>query len=255
VARIDVEMGTRIALVVFDLAGTTVEDDDAVNEALRIALRSAAVEADRDEVNRVMGLSKPEAIARILAARRGTAPGTEEVDAVHEAFVRAMLGHYAGDGAVRPVDGVGETFDALHRAGTRVAIDTGFPRVIAEAVLAQTRWLERGKVDALVASDDVARGRPYPDMIHEAMRRLGIEDVRAVAKVGDTPSDLAEGRRAECGLTVGVTYGTHTRAELEAFPHDALVGSQEELRDVLGVGRERVRSKARRPAAGSRGAS
>jgi phosphonatase-like hydrolase len=237
VAPIDRHDGIRIALVVFDLAGTTIEDDDAVNEALRVALRSAAVEAERDEVNRVMGLAKPEAVARILTARRGTAPDAEEVRAVHDAFVLAMLAHYRGEGGVRPFQGVEATFEALHAAGTRIAIDTGFPRAIAEAVLARTRWLERGAVDLLVASDDVPRGRPHPDMIHAAMRALGIEDARAVAKVGDTPSDLAEGRRAECGLTVGVTYGTHTRAELAACPHDVLVDTQDELRDALGCAR------------------
>lgn len=248
-------MRTRIALVVFDLAGTTIEDDDAVNEALRIALRSAAVEADRAEVNRVMGLAKPEAITRVLAARRGTAPKGGEVAAVHDVFVRTMLEHYGEPGGVRPIAGIEETFEAIHAAGLLVAVDTGFPRRIAEAVLRRTGWLDGGEVDVLVASDDVARGRPHPDMIHEAMRRLSVDDVRAVAKVGDTPSDLAEGRRAECGLTVGVTYGTHSRAELAAFPHDALVDSQEELRAVLGAPSERVRSWARRRAAGSRGAS
>ncbi len=251
--RIDEEVRTRIALVVFDLAGTTIEDDDAVNEALRIALRSAAVEAERAEVNRVMGLAKPEAIARVLEARRGTAPSADEVASVHDVFVRAMLDHYGAPGGVRPIAGIEETFEAIHAGGILVAIDTGFPRVIAEAVLARTGWLEGGEVDVLVASDDVARGRPHPDMIHEAMRRLGVDDVRAVAKVGDTPSDLAEGRRAECGLTIGVTYGSHARAELEAFAHDALVASQEALREALGVESERVRRRGRRRAAGSPG--
>jgi phosphonatase-like hydrolase len=220
-----------LRLVVFDLAGTTIEDDDAVNRAFRIALRSASIEADRDIVNAVMGLAKPEAIARILMKCRGEAPQLL-VDRVHARFVGAMVAHYRA-GGVRPIDGAAEVMDALHAARIRVALDTGFPRAIAEAVMDETGWLRDGRVDTIVASDDVARGRPWPDMIFEAMRRLDVDSPRAVAKVGDTPSDLAEGRRAECGLTIGVTYGTHDRAALAALPHDALIDSLPELLDVL----------------------
>jgi phosphonatase-like hydrolase len=220
-----------LRLVVFDLAGTTIEDDDAVNRALRIALRSASIEADRDIVNAVMGLAKPEAIARILMKCRGEAPQTL-VDRVHARFVGAMVAHYRA-GGVRPIDGAAEVMDALHAARIRVALDTGFPRAIADAVMDETGWLRDRRVDTVVASDEVARGRPWPDMIFEAMRRLDIDSPRAVAKVGDTPSDLAEGRRAECGLTIGVTYGTHDRAALAALPHDALIDSLPELLDVL----------------------
>jgi phosphoglycolate phosphatase-like HAD superfamily hydrolase len=56
-----------IQLVVFDMAGTTVHDDDAVNVCLRQALNAGAgVEADRESVNRVMGEPKPVAIAKLL---------------------------------------------------------------------------------------------------------------------------------------------------------------------------------------------
>ena len=52
-------------------------------------------------------------------------------------------------------------------------------------------------------------------MVHILMRQLGLSDSRRVAKVGDTPSDIAEGKAAGCGWVVAVTYGTHTREELE----------------------------------------
>jgi phosphonatase-like hydrolase len=240
-----------IRLVVFDLAGTTIEDDDAVNQAFRIALRSASVEADHDTVNAVMGLAKPEAITDILMKCRGEAPPAL-VDRVHARFVAAMAAHYRA-GGVRPIDGAGEVMDALHAARVRVAIDTGFSRAIADAVMEQTGWLRDRRVDTVVASDDVPRGRPSPDMIFEAMRRLDIDSPRSVAKVGDTPSDLAEARRAECGLAIGVTYGTHDRAALTELPHDALIDSLPELLDVLDVGMRFRDGRSRRapsPASG-----
>jgi phosphoglycolate phosphatase-like HAD superfamily hydrolase len=82
-------------LVVFDMAGTTVKDDDAVLRALQATLASAGVVASRDEVNAVMGLTKPEAIRRLLSERAGYLAGAEVVALLHADFVARMRAHYA----------------------------------------------------------------------------------------------------------------------------------------------------------------
>src|SRR5690606_11802279 len=82
---------------------------------------------------------------------------------------------------------------------------------------------------------EVARGRPAPDMIFEAMRRCGIVDVLSVAKVGDTPADLGEGASAGCGWNVGVTYGTHSREQLADHPCTAIIDDLRDLPEVLGL--------------------
>ena len=60
-----------IALVVFDLAGTTIADDDGVARCLSEAVSVAGVRVTPTEANAVMGLAKPVAIARLLAVRAG----------------------------------------------------------------------------------------------------------------------------------------------------------------------------------------
>ena len=67
-------------------------------------------------------------------------------------------------------------------------------------------------------------------------RKLGVTDPRRIAKVGDTPADLLEGKNAGCGMIVGVTEGTHTREQLQSFPHTHLIGSVAELPALLGLG-------------------
>ena len=88
-------------------------------------------------------------------------------------------------------------------------------------------------VDATISSDEVARGRPYPDMIRELMRRFAITDPKRVAKVGDTPADLEEGHNAGCGLVVGVTEGTHSRDQLEPHPHTHLISTVADFPGLL----------------------
>jgi phosphonatase-like hydrolase len=224
-------------LVVFDLAGTTIEDHDIVGRALVAAAASVDVSITPDEARSVMGLSKPIAIAHLIAKAEGREPAAERIGRAAGAFEQTILTHYAAPRAIVPVAGAAEVFEELRRRGAMIAIDTGFSAVVADAVLDRLGWLADGLVDLRVTSDEVPRGRPAPDMIYEAMRRCAIADARSVAKVGDTPADLREGENAGCGWVVGVTYGTHPREALEPFPHTALIDDLAELTDVLSASR------------------
>ena len=51
-------------------------------------------------------------------------------------------------------------------------------------------------------------------MIKRIMAKAGVDDPRAVVKVGDTPNDIKEGRNASCGTVIGVLSG--------ASDHDTL---------------------------------
>ena len=217
-------------LVIFDIAGTTVHDGDAVGTCLRAALdHVAGLAFDRDEVNAVMGIPKPVAIRGLLEGRLGRAAEAARVEAVHRDFERRMLAHYHTSEDVKEVPGASDVFDALRRRGVKVALDTGFGRAITDGVLGRLGWNVPGVLDATVTADDVAAGRPAPDMVYRAMELTGVRDAKRVVKVGDTPSDLLEGTAAGCGMVVGVTSGSHTAGELRPHPHTGLV---ESVRDV-----------------------
>lgn len=223
-----------IELVVFDMAGTTVHDADGVNTCLRLSLAAHGLTVDRDAVNRVMGLAKPVAIRALMEAGAGIASVTAaEVTAIHEDFVAIMTDFYAHGRGVREMDGAAAAFRALRARGIRVALDTGFDRAVANVVLNRLAWSEGYQVDTVVTSDEVRRGRPAPDLIFEAMRRLGVSDPARVAKVGDTPVDLEEGTAAGCGLVVGFTGGSHTRGELARVPHTHLADTLGEVVDLV----------------------
>jgi phosphonatase-like hydrolase len=115
----------------------------------------------------------------------------------------------------------------------KVALNTGFSRDIAQTLIDRLNWERDELIDASVTSDEVDRGRPHPDMIRRLMLKLGVSDPRRVAKVGDTPADLLEGKNAGCGLIVGVTQGSCAREQLEQFPHDYLIGAVAELPELL----------------------
>ena len=209
-----------IELVVFDMAGTTVDDGDAVNASFRAALAGAGIEVDPTAVNAVMGLPKPEAI-RLLLAGTGRPFGDAGVDAIHEDFVRRMRDYYAYDPSVREVPGAAAAFAALRRAGIKVALNTGFSRAISGTCCSTPGLARPGGDRRRRGQRRGAAGPASPGHDPAVDGRLGISDPRRVAKVGDTPADLEEGTNAGCGLVIGVTSGTFTREQLHGMPAHA----------------------------------
>lgn len=224
-----------IELVVFDIAGTTVDDGDAVNRCFRAALTAAGLTVSHAAANEVMGLPKPLAIRTLVERAGGREAMLAQVDAIHSDFVARMSRFYDEDPAVVEVAGAGRTFATLHKAGIKVALNTGFSRAIVAKILPRLGWNEGVTVDATIASDEVTRGRPHPDMILRLMERLGVRDSSSVAKVGDTPVDLEEGTNAGCARVIGVTRGTHTRAQLLPYPHTDLIETVADLPRLLGL--------------------
>jgi phosphonatase-like hydrolase len=226
-----------IELVVFDMAGTTVNDEDSVSRCVQGALAAEGVMVTVADVNRVMGIPKPEALRILINESPRRTSLIDQVDVIYRDFVARSIRFYQTDASVREVFGSEQTFRALQKAGIKVALNTGFNRAITQTILDRLGWSTSPLIDDTICSDEVPRGRPHPDMIQELIRRFAIDDPAKVAKVGDTPADLHEGQNAGCGLIVGVTEGTHTREQLQAHPHTHLISSVRELPSVLlGVG-------------------
>ena len=222
-----------VKLVLMDMAGTTVEDPDGVGRCLKDALTEASVPWKAESVNAIMGIPKPVAI-KVLMEEAGLDPTVEQIDTIHRRFRERMLDYYRTDPDVKEVEGASDLFRTLKASGIKVALDTGFDRMIVDTLVERMGWTPE-LLDATIASDEVERGRPHPDLVYRAMELLGIEDVKDVAKVGDTPSDLGEGTAAGCGWVIGVTEGTHSRELLEPHPHTHLVGSIRDLPTLFGM--------------------
>ena len=97
-------------------------------------------------------------------------------------------------------------------------------------LMAALAWQDA--VDTVVCGDDVASGRPAPDLIHEAMANVGVTEPLQVATVGDTSLDLEAGAAAGVGWNIGVLSGAHGRDALERSPHTHILGSVADLRPL-----------------------
>jgi phosphonatase-like hydrolase len=226
-----------VELVVFDLAGTTVHDDKDVPRVLQNSLAKSDVNVALESASRLMGIPKPIAIEALLKeSHRGKrAIDAEWIEEIHRIFVLEMIRFYKYDSSVREKEGTSETFRKLKEKGIKIAVDTGFDRETTNPLLERMGWLKNDLIDCSVTSDEVPRGRPFPDMIFKAMALSKVFEVNQVAKVGDTASDMQQGIAAGCRWVIGVTSGAYTREELTKEKHTHLVESISEILPILGV--------------------
>lgn len=221
----------KYSMIVFDMAGTTVEDlDNAVASRLCEALGAVGAKVSIPMVDPVMGIPKPIAIRALLCEARGDAPADSEVQAVHADFQNRIVEHYRHGPHVREMPGASALFEALRRSDVRVTLDTGFDRRTLDTIVERLGWADL--VDDAIASDQVERGRPDPQMIHVLMERAGERDPSRVAKVGDSVSDLEQGTAAGCGF-LGAVLNDRTRPVLHRFPGLVPLGNLAEVIPAL----------------------
>lgn len=115
------------------------------------------------------------------------------------------------------------TMEELRKRGIAIGSTTGYTDKMMAIVVPKAK--ENGYVpDAWFSPDAVGHvGRPFPYMIFQNMQPLHIQFVSSVTKVGDTISDIKEGKNAGV-YTVGVVEGSSemglTQAEYEALPDE-----------------------------------
>jgi HAD superfamily hydrolase (TIGR01509 family) len=161
-----------IEAVVFDLDGVLVDSEhiwDEVREQL--ARERGGRWSDRAQGD-MMGMSSVE-WSRYMHDVVGLAEPPEEISAE---VVRRMQARYERDLPVVP-----GAIAAVRRlaAGCRLGVASSSNRPLIEAVLSATGLDDL--FEAAVSSEEVARGKPAPDVYLEALRRLDAAPSRAAA--------------------------------------------------------------------------
>jgi|SRR5579872_5396938 len=217
-----------IRLVIFDIAGTIVEDHGEVLFSFERALKTNGVSVEENELREWKGASKREVVRYFVERQTGANALTanQRIDKAYGDFRQILEDHYQNNGMV-PVQGATATFDWLLHHNIHIATTTGFYREVNDLILKKAGWKKIFR--ASVCSDDVAMGRPAPFMIFHAMEAAQVTDVSQVINVGDTPLDLQAGVNAGVRGIIGVLTGTHTEERLRRERHTHILSSVAEI--------------------------
>jgi phosphonoacetaldehyde hydrolase len=229
--------------LVLDWAGTTVDFGSlAPARTLQQVFASAGIEITESEARRDMGLPKKDHIGRILAiprvcdawqSLRGQPPTSADLDEVYKAFIPLQFSCLAEYSSLIP--GVAEAIERFRARGLKIGSTTGYTREMLELLLEKS---ERGgyRPDCSLVPGDVGVGRPHPFMIYEIAVKLRVSPLAAIAKIGDTAADIAEGLNAGTwsigvagtGNSIGLSF-----RDFQALPererHSRLANARREL--------------------------
>ncbi len=219
-------------MVVFDMAGTTVDEDNVVYKTLQDAIVHYSYPVSLSQVLEFgAGKEKRQAVIDILE-NTGFEVSSENVDLIFAYFIDKLAKNYETLD-VKPLPDVEQTFKNLKERNIKVVLNTGYNRKTAESLIAKLRWEESNQFDLLITASDVKKNRPQPDMILLAMSKLNILDSKNIIKVGDSTVDIEEGQNAECLLSIGITSGAHTHQQLREADPDFIIDNVSELIGII----------------------
>lgn len=204
----------RLRGVIFDLDGTLVDTSSDHIAAWRQALSESGVKKSQREIWMEFGkTSKDIALALLpkeISQNAGRVAGRKD-----ELFLK--MGYRSAE----TIPGAKKVLSALKAKRIKIAVCSSNPHVTVERLLKRFRMISL--VDVYVTMDDVRRGKPAPDILLLAARRLGLRP-SSIIVVGDSVYDVAAGKAA--GMrTAGVVSGASSLDQLKAGHPDFLLHS------------------------------
>lgn len=223
----------QIKAVVFDMAGTTIDEGKTVYECVRLTLEQFGLTYSLEEVmRRVGGMNKKEGIRELMELKLGKIEN-EKAEEAAEIFRNMVEEAYRTSSKVKEMPGASELFSHLQKKNIKVVLDTGYIRSTADLLIDKMGWRDKKLIDFSVTSDEVSQGRPAPLMIKRALKHLNIESAGDIVKVGDTRTDVEEGINAGCKYIVGIISNQYTKDDLLAMGATHAISSLEELKAII----------------------
>jgi phosphonatase-like hydrolase len=223
---------SKVAMVVLDMAGTTVNEHNLVYKTLKTAINNAGFDLTLEQVlAQGAGKEKRQAIRSVLSTYAAVNDEVQ-ISKIYDVFIVALTNAYA-QAEILPQPNATQLLSALKQRNILVILNTGYERKTATLIIEKLGWKEGVEFDALVTASDVPNNRPLPDMIHFAMERFEIQERSSVVKIGDSIIDVEEGQNAGCGLSIGITTGAHTETQLLTANPDYVINDLIELLPLI----------------------
>jgi phosphonatase-like hydrolase len=224
---------SKIKMIVFDMAGTTVDEGKIVYQSIQGALEKQDIIYSLKTVyEQIGGMNKKEGIRKLVEMEKDNAE-EDFINVITNDFLEIVENNYRSNPDVSEMEGASELFAALHEHDIKVVLDTGYFRRTADILIDKMGWKSNGLVDFSVTSDEVLEGRPAPYMIQKAMEYFGITDSNAVAKIGDTPTDILEGIKAECSIVIGIAKDANSKDKLRSSGATHIVENLSEVLEIV----------------------
>lgn len=210
-----------IQAILFDLDGLMFDSEPHSLASWRAILAERGVTLDQLTIDSILGL-RIDATARRLIEQYNL---PDSVQSLSEAKTEYQITHL--DGHVPPLPGLLELLAEIDRRGLKKAIASSGTRRYVEAVLRVNGLLDRFSV--IVAGDEVAHGKPAPDVFLAAAHALNVEPQHCLV-LEDAPTGVQAAKSA--GMTC-IVVPNHGARSLDLSKADHIAASLYDVRKML----------------------
>ena len=198
-----------IALVVLDMAGTTVADVGLTEIAFTSALRAQDVESGSVELESMLSHVRATMGEPVSTVLQHLFDGDENRALGGLKAFDARYAEFADAGQLVAMPGAAYVIEMLRDSGIKVALATGFSASTQQCILDTLGWQDIA--DVAVRADE-----SQPNPVISAAQALDIDQAALIATVGDTAYDVRCGRDAGARFVAGVLTGAHSADRLRA---------------------------------------
>lgn len=222
----------KVKMVVFDMAGTTIDEDNIVYKTLQKSINNFGLDVTLEDVLAIgAGQEKLNAIKDVLM-HHGKEEDLKNAPAIFELFKKSLASAYQ-EFDLKAMPDAASVMQELRNNNVLVVLNTGYDKITANYILQKIQWRQFVHYDLLVTASDVRNSRPAADMIHFAMNLFSIDNAQEIIKIGDSKIDIEEGKNANCLYSIGITTGAQTRDQLLEANPDFVINNLNELFDVI----------------------
>jgi len=214
------DLKKKIRGIVFDLDGTLIESYGAIYLGLKECFQHFSKEIfpfpdlkiylKPDLETTLSQFFKPQEVLKAIPIMRKK---YEEVYLDHTHFL----------------DGAKDVLNTLHSDGVVLGVASNKFGRFSRGALMHLGVLDRFK--SVVGAGDVPRNKPFPDMIHRALKEMQLPSEEAIF-VGDTLTDIETGK--EAGIdTYALPTGFHSKEELSRGTPKRMLRNLKELTRIV----------------------
>lgn len=191
--------------ILFDFDGTLANTAPGIVATLAETLRRMQKPIPTDEdARQTIGLPLRDALQRLGRLT------DDEADMARDTYTDLFMTIEVNNISLFP--DVEQTLQQLVAKGLRMAIVTSRDKASLDVVL--SRYGLTAYFEQTITCDDHLTPKPAPDMVNELLHRMQLQPTDVLV-MGDTTYDIDMGNAAHAD-TIAITYGNHTRQQLDA---------------------------------------
>ena len=210
-----------IEAILFDLDGLMVDSEPHSLASWEAVLTERGITLDQLTIESILGL-RIDATARTLIDKYHLPDTVQELS---DAKTEIQIARLAGNVPAMP--GLLELLGEIDRRGLRKAVASSGVRRYVEAVLRVNGLLDRFSV--IITGDQVAHGKPAPDVFLAAARALHVEPQQCLV-LEDAPAAV---QAAKAAGMMCIAVPDQGMAQLDLSQADRTMISLNDVRDVL----------------------